>query len=57
MSYTPPTTPNVTLNFVTTPYTPPTTPNVVLNFGPQSGGGSGGGSGTRQSDFFQLFIL
>ena len=56
MAYTPPTTPNVTLDFKVKPYTPPTTPNVILNFGPQSGGGgSGGGSGTRQSDFFLVF--
>lgn len=40
MAYTPPTNPNVDLNFVTTPYTPAVTPNVTINFGPESGGGS-----------------
>lgn len=51
-SYNPPTSPNITMNFVVTPYNPPTSPNVTMNFGAVAGGTSGGGSAVSMADFF-----
>lgn len=44
MSYTPPVSPNVIVNFTPSGYTPPVSPNVVLDFGATGGGQSGGGT-------------
>lgn len=32
MAYTPPTSPNIDLDFTEDPYTPPSSPNIILNF-------------------------